>query len=68
MEEETKLAIRVLNGLYGSNIVHSLESLHRKCFVDFRYDVQSDDEIKCREQPDNPVSNMLLLALETSFY
>lgn len=53
--EETELAITVLSGLYGSNIVHSLESLHQKCLVDFHYDVQSDDEIECRK-PEDPVS------------
>lgn len=52
--EETELAIRVLEGLYGSNIVHSLERLHQKCLVDFHYDLQSDDEIECRK-PEDPM-------------
>ena len=59
--EETKLAIRVLEGLYGSIIVHSLERLHQKCLVDFRYYVQSDGEIECSKRED-PVNIMSLLA------
>jgi hypothetical protein len=59
--EETELAIRVLEGLYGINIVHSLERLHQKCLVDLDYDVQSDDEIECRKR-EYPVSMMSLLA------
>ena len=57
VREETWLAIRVLTGLYGSNIVQSLESLNEKCFVDFHYDVQCDDEIKCNKR-ENSISNV----------
>jgi hypothetical protein len=49
--EEKELAIRVLEGLHGNNrIGDHLESLRKKCLVNFDYDVQLDDGIECRKQ------------------
>ena len=49
--EEKELAIRVLEGLHGNNrIGDHLESLRKKCLVNFDYDVQLDDGIECRKR------------------
>jgi hypothetical protein len=46
-----ELAIRVLEGLHGNNrIGDHLESLRKKCLVNFDYDVQLDDGIECRKR------------------
>lgn len=37
--------------------MQSLESLNEKCFVEFHYDVQCDDEIECCKL-ENFVSNV----------
>jgi len=48
VKEETILTIRVLNILHSSDIAQYLESIHEKCFMEFHYDMQLDDEFECR--------------------